>query len=66
MPVRELQTYWKRGRIHRGRHKYAKVVQAFAEAIGFAVFPAVLDVAPPVADGAGGGVDGKGGRVGLL
>lgn len=33
------------------------VVQAFTKAIGFAVFPAVLDVAPPVADGAGGGVD---------
>ena len=33
------------------------VVEAFAEAIGLAVLPAVLDVAPPVADGTGGGVD---------
>ena len=33
------------------------VVQTFAEAVGFAVLPAVLDVAPPVADSAGGRVD---------
>ena len=33
------------------------VVQTFAEAVGFAVLPAVLDVAPPVADSAGDGVD---------
>ena len=29
------------------------VVQTFAEAVGFAVLPAVLDVAPPVADSVG-------------
>nr|WP_275532596.1 hypothetical protein [Lachnoclostridium sp. An118] len=33
------------------------VVQALTEAVGFPVLPVVLDVAPPVADGAGGGVD---------
>ena len=33
------------------------VVQTFAEAVGFAVLPAVLDVATPVADSAGGRVD---------
>ena len=33
------------------------VVQAFAETVGFPVFPAVLDVAAPVAYGAGSGTN---------
>lgn len=33
------------------------VVQSFTESIGFAILLAVLDIVPPVADGAGRGVD---------
>lgn len=32
-------------------------VQSHDETIGLSVFPAVLDVAPPVAEGTGGGVE---------